>query len=187
MRAHLPAGDGLRVGDLGCGAGVSIIEMARLRADGLLVGIDVAPRMLAEARRRLAKARIGGRVSLVLGDVVHLPFATESLDAVTGHSFLYLVGNREAALEEILRVLRRGGRLVLMEPSDRPLPVASLLRFSRNPRHFLSVSLWRPFSRIHGRFTVESLPATLEGAGFVRCGVEETLGGLGVLAWADKP
>ena len=47
--------------------------------------------------------------------------------------------------------------------------------------------LWRPFSRLHGRFTPASLAATLQSAGFVGCRVEETLGGLGLLAAAEKP
>ena len=74
-----------------------------------------------------------------------------------------------------------------MEPSSRPATLRGVLRLSRNPRHLLSVSLWRPFSRLHGRFSAASLIATLEQAGFVDCHVQETLGGLGLLAWADKP
>lgn len=189
MAAHLPTGDGVRVGDLGCGPGVSTIEIARLRPDGRLVGMDVAPRMLGEARRRLRSARLPRphRVRWVLGDVARLPFATESLDALTGHSFLYLVPDRPRALAEMLRVLRIGGRLVLMEPSSRPASPRRVLRVSRDPRHLLAVTLWRPFSRVHGRFSPESLVATLERAGFVHCQVNEVLGGLGLLAWADKP
>ena len=189
MATHLPLGDGLRVADLGCGPGVSTIELARLRPGGLLFGLDLAPRMQAQARRWLARARLppGGRVRWVLGDVTRLPLATGSLDALTGHSFLYLLPDRPAALAEMLRVLRDGGRLVLMEPNRRAATPRGVLRVSRDPRHLLAVSLWRPFSRIHGRFSAASLAATLEGAGFVGCGVEETLGGLGLLAWAEKP
>ena len=189
LAVHLPATPGRtpRVADLGCGPGVSTIELARLRPDGLVVGVDVAPRMLARAGRRLAAARRPGRVGWVLGDVTRLPFASESLDGLTGHSFLYLLPDRPAALAEMLRVLRMGGRLVLMEPSSRPATLRGVLRVSRDPRHLLAVGLWRPFSRFHGRFSAASLRATLERAGFVRCEVEETLGGLGLLAWADKP
>ena len=188
MVAHLPA-DARRIADLGCGPGVSTIEIARLRRDGLVVGMDVAPRMLPQARRRLARARLPspGRVQWVLGDVARLPFASASLDALTGHSFLYLLPDRSAALAEMLRVLRGGGRLVLMEPNRRAATVRGVLRVGRDPRHLLAVSLWRPFSRVHGRFSAASLVATLQEAGFVRCGVEETLGGLGLLAWAEKP
>ena len=188
MAARLPVGAAPRVADLGCGPGVSTIEVARLRPDGLVLGMDVAPRMLAEARRRLARARLpAGRVRWVLGDVGRLPFATESLDALTGHSFLYLVRDRPAALAEMLRVLRDGGRLLLMEPNSRAATPRGVLRVSRDPRHLLAAGLWRPFSRVHGRFSAASLAATLEGAGFVRCRVEETLGGLGLLAGAEKP
>jgi ubiquinone/menaquinone biosynthesis C-methylase UbiE len=187
LAAGLPAHDGIRVADLGCGPGVSTIELARARPDALLVGLDLAPRMLAEASRRRATARHPGRIRWVLGDAARLPFATGSLDALTGHSFLYLLPDRTTALAEMRRVLRSGGRLVLMEPSGRPASVRSILRFSRNPRHLFAVSLWRPFSRVHGRFSPASLAATLEQAGFVGCQVGEALGGLGLLARAEKP
>ena len=120
MHRHLPAGEGLLVVDLGCGPGVSAIELARLRPDIHLVGLDVAWRMLNEAQRRLRQANVPPlRIRLVLGDVTQLPFPGDSIDALTGHSFLYLLPNREAALAESLRVLRPGGRLIVMEPNDR--------------------------------------------------------------------
>ena len=187
LAAQVPAGAGVRVADLGCGPGVSTFELARRRPDGVIVGMDVARRMLGEARRRQRGARGAARIRWVLGDVARLPFQTASLDAVTGHSFLYLLPDRQAALAEMLRVLREGGRLVLMEPNSRAATVRGVLGLSRDPRHLLSVSLWRPFSRVHGRFSAASLAATLRRAGFAECRVEETLGGLGLLAWAEKP
>src|SRR5207253_2148362 len=105
-------------------------------------------------------------------------FQKASLDACTGHSFLYLVANRAGVLSEVRRVLRPGGRLVLMEPNDEAATVARTLRVSRDARHLVSISLWRPFSRLHGRFTIGTLTATLAAAGFVKCRVEATFGGL---------
>jgi ubiquinone/menaquinone biosynthesis C-methylase UbiE len=179
--------EGLLVLDLGCGPGVSAIELARLRPDARFVGLDIAPRMLNEARRRLrATALPQGQIHLVLGDASQLPFPSDSIDALTGHSLLYLVPDRAATLAEGRRVLHTGGQLIFMEPNERPASLLRVLRLSRDPRYLISVALWRPFSRIHGRFTAAALQATLEAAGFVDCRVDETLGGLGLLALAKK-
>ena len=86
-------------------------------------------------------------------DAARLPLAEGSVDACTGHSFLYLVADRSAVLAEARRVLRPGGQLVLMEPSARGASPAGVLRVSHDVRHLVSVSLWRPFSLLHGRFT----------------------------------
>ncbi|MDP8923339.1 MAG: methyltransferase domain-containing protein [Chloroflexota bacterium] len=204
MAARLPPTPGIRVADLGCGPGVSAIEIARRRPDARVVGLDRAPRMLAEARRRSRTARPedrgdvrlsgqagkqggGGRpIGWVLGDAARLPFADASLDAVTGHSFLYLLPDRETALGEMSRVLRPGGVAVLMEPHACPATPGQILRAGRDPRHLFAVALWRPFSRVHGRYTRKSLAAALEAAGFVDCRVDETIGGLGLLASARR-
>ncbi len=188
MAALLPDREGLLIVDLGCGPGASAIELVRRRPDVWVVGLDVARRMVREARRRSRRVGIRtGRLDFTQGDAGRLPFRSNAVDVVTGHSFLYQVPDRSATLTECARVLRPGGRLILMEPNERPATVRGVFRLGRNPRHLIAVALWRPFSRIHGRFTEASLAAVLLAAGFVECRIEETLGGLGLLASAQKP
>src|SRR3954454_4710583 len=88
MASHLPAARGderVYIGDLGCGPGMSAIALAQLRPDARIVGVDVARRMLLEAQRALSKRGVPpSSVSLIRADAVGLPFATASLEAVTG-------------------------------------------------------------------------------------------------------
>jgi ubiquinone/menaquinone biosynthesis C-methylase UbiE len=174
--------------DLGCGPGVSTFELARHLPSARLVGLDVAPRMVSEARRRRHHAGLPpGRLTWLAADAARLPVQTASVAACTGHSFLYLVADRRATLSEVRRVLKPGGRLVLFEPNARPASIRQVLSLSRDPRHLLSVGLWRPFSRLHGRFSPASLIETLERAGFVDCHAEDAFGSLGVLGRATAP
>lgn len=186
LAEHVPPGAS-RVVDLGCGPGVSLLALVDERPDVRAIGVDRALRMLRIARDR---ARHTGNRGAILGwvcaDAARLPLADNAIDVVTGHSFLYLVVDRAAVLQEMRRALRKGGRVVLMEPNARGATLGGVLRVSHSVRHLVSVSLWRPFSRIHGRFTTGSLTQTLEGAGFVARGAQDVLGGLGILAWADK-
>ncbi len=183
----LPTDAPLRVVDIGCGPGGSTIELARARPNALVVGLDLAPRMLHQAQRRSAHGKDALPITWMCADAGRLPFLDCSVDVITGHSLLYLLPDRRRALFEIRRVLRPGGHIMLMEPHRRPVPIRQLFSFKREPRHLLASSLWRLFSRLHGRFTPRGLSVTLARSGFVSCETREVLDGLGILAHARKP
>jgi SAM-dependent methyltransferase len=183
LAAHLPPAP-LRLLDLGCGPGGVLAAAAFARPGGALYGVDLAFRMLAAARRR-GMAAAGAR--LVHADAANLPFAAAAFDTVTSHSFLYLVPDRTAVVEEAWRVLRPGGRLLLMEPWSGPVRWRAALQHSRDPRFLVSVVLWRAFNRFQGRFGARALSSLLTGRGFLPPRGAVVLGGLGLLVRADKP
>src|ERR1700736_7018094 len=87
---------------------------------GRVVGIDFSPAMLELARRREP------RVEFRLGDVTHLSEPDASVDAITIAFGLRNLVDRETALREMFRVLRPGGRLVIIEFA--PPPRGALMR-----------------------------------------------------------
>lgn len=175
-----------RILDLGCGPGVSAIEMSRAGVNDRVLGVDVSRSMLKRARRHVDAAGLHDEVPLTHASVFDLPFRTGSVDACTGHSFLYLLPDRARALEEMRRVLRPGGAVVLLEPAaGAALP--RLARHLPNPSFALTMSIWMMASRAAGRFTPSQLEVTLARAGFVDIEMESTLEGLGLLVRARRP
>ena len=78
-----------------------------------VTGVDLSPRMLAKARRRAAKA--GRDIDLHVGDAQRLGFPPESFDAVVFSLALCSIPDDRLAVGEATRILRPGGRLVLLE------------------------------------------------------------------------
>ncbi|MCX7824658.1 MAG: class I SAM-dependent methyltransferase [Verrucomicrobiae bacterium] len=103
---------GWRVLDLCCGTG-DLTFAARRGGATLVVGLDFTEAMLRVAARRRAPNDGGAR--FVLGDALRLPFADASFDAVTVGYGLRNVADIEASLREMLRVLRPGGRMVILD------------------------------------------------------------------------
>lgn len=189
-----------RLLDLGCGPGGSAFVLADLLPTTSVVALDIAPKMVERARahQRARWSGQGDRVSLLVADATHLPLADAVVDAVTGHSFLYLVPDPLAVLREARRVLRPGGRVAFMEPSAR----GSLRRAARGGlahagellrrpwdagRHAASMLTWRAYGALVGRLDPERLCDLLGQAGFVEVTLSPTLGGLGVHARARRP
>ncbi|MFN0133625.1 MAG: bifunctional demethylmenaquinone methyltransferase/2-methoxy-6-polyprenyl-1,4-benzoquinol methylase UbiE [Phycisphaerales bacterium] len=115
-RARVAEGD--HVLDVACGTGDLTLELARRgggRDAARVVGLDFTPEMLAIARRK-AQPR---PVEFVEGDAMALPFADASFDAVTIAFGIRNVAEPMRALREFARVLRSGGRVVVLE-FDRP-------------------------------------------------------------------
>lgn len=103
-----------RVLDVACGTG----RLARALLDlpwyrGEVLGLDLSPGMLDEAARLLADRGLSERAPLLCHAAAPLPFANGSFDAVTCLEALEFLPDRDAALAEMARVLRPGGRLLI--------------------------------------------------------------------------
>ncbi|MCW8919450.1 MAG: class I SAM-dependent methyltransferase [Gammaproteobacteria bacterium] len=127
---HDPDPQGLEVLIAGIGSG---LDIPHLPAGHLYTGIDLTPAMLDRARLRAA-----GRNDIELheGDVMALPYADEQFDIVVMHLILAVVPQPQQALREASRVLRPGGRILLLDKFLRPGARAPLRRtlnlFSRH-------------------------------------------------------
>ena len=108
------AGPGDRVLDLAAGTGTSSLSFTATGAD--CVACDFSLGMLRAGRSRLTgREQRGGRLALVAGDALRLPFRDGAFDAVTISFGLRNVASPGAALAEMRRVTRPGGRLVVCE------------------------------------------------------------------------
>jgi ubiquinone/menaquinone biosynthesis C-methylase UbiE len=114
---------GAHIADIGCGAGDDARHLAGVVGpDGKVFGIDISKAMIAEARNRFADC---GNLEFVAASIEALPIATASLDAIRVDRVLIHVPETRPAIEELLRVLRPGGRIILCEPDMVGLWVAS--------------------------------------------------------------
>ena len=103
---------GEHVLDVGCGSGVVTRDLARrVGPRGRAIGVDQSPGLLAVARELARDDGVADRVDFREGNALQLPFADASFDAVVCVTVLSHVPRGEAAIPELVRVLRRGGRL----------------------------------------------------------------------------
>jgi SAM-dependent methyltransferase len=112
-----------RAVDLGCGAGLDALYMAEKfpRIDSIL-GIDLAPEMLAHATRAAGRLT-QGNIRFMAADMERLPLAPGCADLVTVNAALNLAAGIGGALDEIYRILEPGGRLIARDlVRDGPLP-----------------------------------------------------------------
>jgi demethylmenaquinone methyltransferase / 2-methoxy-6-polyprenyl-1,4-benzoquinol methylase len=118
---------GQRVLDLAGGSGDLTRLLARAVGDnGEVVLADINPRMLEVGRDRLLNAGIVGNVRIVQANAECLPFPSAAFDAVTIAFGLRNVTAKDRALSEIYRVLRPGGKALILEFSRVSNPLAGL-------------------------------------------------------------
>jgi demethylmenaquinone methyltransferase/2-methoxy-6-polyprenyl-1,4-benzoquinol methylase len=114
--------------DAGCGTGALCRELAGRFPPGALTvqGVDFSEAMLAEGSRRLAQTNLAPSITLRQGDALALPLADNSCDGVVSAFVLRNLDDRPAALRDWGRVLRPGGRCVILELAVPEKPLARI-------------------------------------------------------------
>jgi len=166
--AHLVPGE--RVLEVGCGTGeIALRAKARTGPRGFVAGIDPSPEMIAVARRKAARTNLD--IDYRVAGVEALPFTDATFDAVLSSLMMHHLPEdlKPRALAEIRRVLRAGGRLLVVDFKE---PMSRLGRLE-------------PVWLVHRRLPsdVRDLPGLLEAAGFAA--VEAGPTGFGYLGFVQ--
>jgi SAM-dependent methyltransferase len=102
--------DGARIVDAPCGAGVAFAALSPHRKLDYLA-LDLSPLMLERARRRAQSLGLT-QINFIEGDAERIPVANGSVDLFLSYWGLHCMPHPEAAVREIARCLRRGGRVI---------------------------------------------------------------------------
>ena len=146
--------------DAGCGTGFLSFELAARGHH--VIGVDFAPSMIAEARRKAAEGGVSS-VRFEEADAEQLPFMPASFDLVISRHLLWTLSHPEAAIDEWIRVLRPGGRLVVVDGQfDAAAPAAP--GSARSSSEYAAVGDQLPF--LGGR-SMEQIEALFKAHGLV--------------------
>lgn len=182
-----------RILDVACGTGdlaLTLFESGQAR----IVGIDFCRPMLAIAKSKAARS--GFTIPFVEGDALNLPFGERSFEAATIAFGLRNLTSVEAGFEELLRVLKPGGRVAVLEFSKPRAPVLrSIFRIyftkllpllggwisgSQSAYDYLPDSVARFPDQ-------EALAAMMKAAGFIEISYQNLTGGIAALHLGSRP
>lgn len=103
--------------DIATGTGDLAMMMASLNPDKI-IGLDISKGMLDVGKEKIAKANLSNKISMIVGDSENMPFDDNTFDAITVSFGVRNFENLDKGLTEILRVLKPGGKFVVLETSN---------------------------------------------------------------------
>ena len=112
--SHVRIEEQFTILDVGCGGGRTIQKMAAVASRGMVYGVDYAKGSVAASRSKNAALISAGRVEIKQGSVSELPFPDNKFDLVTAVETQYYWPDLVHDMQEVLRVLKPGGTLIVI-------------------------------------------------------------------------
>jgi demethylmenaquinone methyltransferase/2-methoxy-6-polyprenyl-1,4-benzoquinol methylase len=194
--SFLPTSSGMRILDCATGTGDQIIALMQKRPDtSEVIGIDLAEAMLTIGKKKMAQKPFGNKVELRVASALDIPYPDNCFDCVTISFGIRNVTDIMAAFKEFRRVLKPGGRLLILEGT---IPKAQWLRsLHLFYLRYLLPSIGGLISRNFKAYrylnqTIESFPqgeklnGKLRAAGFIQVQSNPILGGITTVYQGDK-
>lgn len=153
--------------DVATGTGDFAFEALSILKPEKIIGVDISQGMLDIAKQKIAKRGLGDKFEVKLGDSEGLPFNGDEFDAVTVAYGVRNFENLQAGLTDIYRVLKPGGKAVVLEFSKpKVFPVKQLYKFYFN---YITPSIGKLFSKDSRAYTYlpESVAAFPDGENFI--------------------
>ncbi|HLK21085.1 MAG TPA: class I SAM-dependent methyltransferase [Bryobacteraceae bacterium] len=160
---HVTVGKSSRVLDVGCGGGRTIQKLSAMASEGSVYGVDYAEGSVRASHSKNAALIRAGRGGIAQGTVSQLPFPDASFDLVTAVETQYYWPDMPRAMQEVLRVLKPGGTLIVIAES-----------YKRKQPNKLVQPLMKVISAAY--LSVEEERALFAGAGFVNVEIFEERG-----------
>jgi ubiquinone/menaquinone biosynthesis C-methylase UbiE len=114
--------------DVGCGGGRTVARLAALATEGKTYGVDYSETSVAASRRANREGIAAGRVEILPGSVSRLPFPDQIFDLVTAVETHYYWPDLITDMQEVLRVLKPGGTLIIIAEAYKGGKYDQLLR-----------------------------------------------------------
>jgi demethylmenaquinone methyltransferase/2-methoxy-6-polyprenyl-1,4-benzoquinol methylase len=103
--------------DIATGTGDLALMMAKLNPEKI-IGLDISEGMLAVGKEKIAKVNLSKKIEMVVGDSEEMPFNDDTFDAITVSFGVRNFANLDKGIQEIARVLKPSGVLVILETSN---------------------------------------------------------------------
>ena len=116
--SHVAIGETEAILDVGCGGGANVARLLKLSPSGHVTGLDYSGVSVAKSLDVNARAISDGRCTILRGDAAALPFEDGSFDLITAFETIYFWPGLDKCFAEVKRVLRPGGRFLIVNESD---------------------------------------------------------------------
>jgi len=144
--------------DIGVGFGIQDFHWIK-SIDGNITAIDIFPNHIKEASKKCADLKLDNRIKFMEGNAVKLNFEDESFELVIANECAFHFNTREMFLKEAYRVLKKGGRLILVD---------ILQRTPKSISDKISLTFYNSLLRVNynNRITINKLNSQLDRIGF---------------------